>query len=769
MALTPLRTRISLDQIRCFADGDGFGSAEPYLWTVFFKIDGDTCFIGDDLFLHGECTIAASDGNHGNLGDTDVDSGDLLNVPFNIGEFRTTLRPIPLSEKLQQDHPDEGPRSGQIGVVMVLLEEDQVTDAGARAGYAVLVDFIRTEINRLISTLNIGNQDVSDDQINELIDKAFVTVEDAIRNVQDGSENFWSWVDADDTIGFKVLRFKHEDLIHNYWDISERFQHVASNGVITDDWLVLGEAQGTPESPYGYTHHRRTQDVGAPAATGVPATCVHPSGVENIVYGAVDGHLHELWRDGIGQIGTGDVTAAGSAPNAGGDPFAYLETSSGLEVVPYCDPGGGVHSLYWSTGAVGHDALSATAGSPGGVGRPVATFNPASGTTHVVYRSGDGHLHVVYWTGASDPAHYEGPLTEMVDPQPPRALGDPSVYFNSAGDNIVVYRAVDQQIHALYWSTGPVGHDALSGVAGSPPAAGDPIAYYIPGADLNQVTYRATDGHLYELYWQGVNVVAPWDLTTASGAPEAVSDPAAYYSAATNTKHVFYVGPFRHVYEIWWPLGGAPSVVDLTVSGLAPRAADRPAAFTVDAAGTRHAVYRGLDDQIHEIRWAANPGEPAGRQGDWRWCNKCQGLYYGFGVATSHCPSGGTHAPAEQTGSFDYQLPHGAIAGANEQPDWRWCSKCQGLYYGPGVAASHCPTSGTHASAAESGSWNYHLPHDAPVNSPEQPDWRWCNKCQGLYYGPGVAASHCPTGGTHTPAAESGSWDYHLPYYFGPF
>jgi hypothetical protein len=55
------------------------------------------------------------------------------------------------------------------------------------------------------------------------------------------------------------------------------------------------------------------------------------------------------------------------------------------------------------------------------------------------------------------------------------------------------------------------------------------------------------------------------------------------------------------------------------------------------------------------------------------------------------------------------------------------------------------------------------------VNSPEQPDWRWCNKCQGLFYGGLVANSHCPTGGTRTPAADSGSWDYHLPYLFGPF
>jgi len=92
MARTPLLARMSLDEIRCNEEGDGFGSAEPYLWTVFFKIDGDTVIVGDDTFLQGECTIMASDGSHGNLGDRDVDAGDTLVVPRSIGECRTTLR-----------------------------------------------------------------------------------------------------------------------------------------------------------------------------------------------------------------------------------------------------------------------------------------------------------------------------------------------------------------------------------------------------------------------------------------------------------------------------------------------------------------------------------------------------------------------------------------------------------------------------------------------------------------------------------------------------
>ena len=41
-----------------------------------------------------------------------------------------------------------------------------------------------------------------------------------------------------------------------------------------------------------------------------------------------------------------------------------------------------------------------------------------------------------------------------------------------------------------------------------------------------------------------------------------------------------------------------------------------------------------------------------------------------------------------------------------------------------------------------------------------QNNWRWCNKCQGLWFGPNAAQSNCPQGGTHS---SSGSGNYHLP------
>jgi hypothetical protein len=143
---------------------------------------------------------------------------------------------------------------------------------------------------------------------------------------------------------------------------------------------------------------------------------------------------------------------------------------------------------------------------------------------------------------------------------------------------------------------------------------------------------------------------------------------------------------------------------------------------------------------------------PWGTQRNWRWCNKCQGLWFGPNAARSNCPQGGQHSSA---GSGNYSLFHNATpTPTNHQPEWRWCSKCQGLWFGPNAAQSNCPQGGRHRRTA---SGNYSLAHQIGAG---QPEWRWCNKCQGLWFGPNAAQSNCPQGGQHSSA---GSGNYRLP------
>lgn len=620
-----LQTRISLDHAHRYVGGD-----DPYLWTVFFKIDGQTVSLDDDLNLQGSCMIFPTPGSHGNLANS-LDAENNVLVPPVIGEVSLEMHPIPLTDGAHERLPATDDIAGIIGVVVVLMQQHLVSDAGAEAGHAALNVFVEATINGLITTLGLQKQDITPDEIKVFSDMISHEVASAISDAQGDWDNILSWLHPDVEVGQHVFTYTHDDLTNNYWDISPRFQHLGP-AVSNEDWQLFGEAQGVEPTSRGYQHIARTAESGAPVATGGPAACFRSfDRVQDIVYRDRLGHVNDLWQDGNGLTGTSDLTNLGGAPLAAGDPNTYTDTTANLELVVYRGVDANVHSLYWSSGAVGHDNLTGSVGAPLTAGEPAGYFHSAANTHHVIYRSSDGHLHELAWSGPAAVAPYD-----LSAAAAQLAAGDPSPYVDTTrGVNIAVYRATDGHVRSLYWSTGSVGMDDLSGYAATPPAAGDPVAYYLAAGDLHQVTYRTADGHLYELWWVGEEPVSGWDLTAAASAPLATSDPAVYHSAGSNTKHVVYRGDFEHLFELSWvPGGGAPAVVDLTLSALAPRASgDRPAGFVVPGGrapavidvtlselapraseyrppglvvpspDTQHVVYRGNDNQIHELRW----------------------------------------------------------------------------------------------------------------------------------------------------------------------
>ena len=297
----------------------------------------------------------------------------------------------------------------------------------------------------------------------------------------------------------------------------------------------------------------------------------------------------------------------GEGARATGDLAPYIDTTTKQIIAVYRGTDENVHSLYWSTGAVGHDNLTGSVQAPKAAGNPVGYFTAGSNLHHVLYRRADGRLQVLYWTGPQPVRHED--LTKTAQPPAPPAVGDPSPYFDTTrGQNIVAYRGTDRHIHILYWATGAagVGHNNLTGFVGAPKAAGDPVAYYMPHADVHQLTYRGLDGHLHELWWLGTNPVSHWDLSSKSGAPPATGDPAAYYSAATNTKHVIYRSADGHLHEIRWVPGtGTPTHMNLTLRALAPPAAGDgdPSGYFLATDGTHRAIYRTGDGRLNELRW----------------------------------------------------------------------------------------------------------------------------------------------------------------------
>jgi hypothetical protein len=138
------------------------------------------------------------------------------------------------------------------------------------------------------------------------------------------------------------------------------------------------------------------------------------------------------------------------------------------------------------------------------------------------------------------------------------------------------------------------------------------------------------------------------------------------------------------------------------------------------------------------------------QQNDWRWCLKCQGMFFSEGGGGA-CPAGGAHDPS-QSGRYTILFGDG-IPGA--QDGWRWCSQCAGFFFGLNPDPGACPVGPGHKhDGSQSGHYALLFGDDVPGT---QPGWRWCRKCQGLFFGQNPDLGACPAGDKHDPS-QSGHY-----------
>lgn len=248
---TALSVSIELQTVICHAQSDGLLEtattipdldSEPYLLTVFFKIDGELAFLTDEFALSGAATVVPTPGTHGNLGDVDVGSGAApIPIPSAIGQFETLLRPIALPEPCDALLPEGIP--GVVGVLCILLEHDNLTDAGAEAGHQALNGAVQAALDNVLNTRSISNPGVSDEEIAAIAEEIKQAMTAAIQEQQSLVENIFSFPNPDDVLGFKVFLFDGQQLTDAPVQIlSARF--VSEDKA--NDWEIRGRiAAGT--------------------------------------------------------------------------------------------------------------------------------------------------------------------------------------------------------------------------------------------------------------------------------------------------------------------------------------------------------------------------------------------------------------------------------------------------------------------------------------------------------------------------------------------
>jgi hypothetical protein len=272
----PLDVSINLDRIVCIDEGDGPGDAEPYLWTLFYKIDGATVRFGENDKLQGTVTLVRTNGHQGNLNNTDVDAGDVVAIPPSVGAWNTVLTPIPIADSKLQLIKDltRAARGtewttipGVVGVVCILMEEDNLPDSSAVAGYNAFCSTFETRMNELINTLGLLKLGLTEEDERGLSDAVRQAIEDAMAGNLNFLESVWNWVAGpDQVLGNAAWRFSHDDLVnrsqiffHERWkegvSVFDPFNDPLVDFVVRGpgraiesggEWQIFGSISATP-------------------------------------------------------------------------------------------------------------------------------------------------------------------------------------------------------------------------------------------------------------------------------------------------------------------------------------------------------------------------------------------------------------------------------------------------------------------------------------------------------------------------------------------
>jgi hypothetical protein len=371
-------------------------------------------------------------------------------------------------------------------------------------------------------------------------------------------------------------------------------------------WLLYGTLSTllTPNTGFAQTAYVRSDHVNA------------------VIYQGGDMHINELslplngsWHSAdLTQMTGAPLTIAGISVSDAAEPSGYVR-SDNVNAVVYRAQSEHIFEVSlplggsWSAGD-----LTALTGAPLAGSGPVG-YRRSDNVNAVLFVGLNSHIYEMSLPlkGAWKVADLTG-LTGA-----PLASGAPAAYVRSDNVNAVVYRASNGHIHEMSlplngsWSDGDLTQLTNAPVSGSAPFG------YRRSDNVNSVVYVGSgSSHVYELY---LAPNSPWrvgDLTSATGAPLAMTTPSAFVRS-DQINSVQYVGLDNQIYELYLPMGsttwqeGNLSGLTGAISAFPVGTIPTPAAYRRSDA-VNSVVYCGYDDHIHELYLPY--GAPAWHTGD---------------------------------------------------------------------------------------------------------------------------------------------------------
>jgi hypothetical protein len=549
-----LSVHIQLKHIHCYDEGDGIGSAEPYLWAVFFKIDGDSASVDNTFTLRGTAKVYGTLGDHGNLNANDVDAGDDIAIPAQFG-YGDTLTPIPLTV------PVNGVTqvSGAIGCLIVLMEQDSTPDSAVAKGHAELNIAVQAALNDLIPTLNAGHLSPTDEEIQQMTDRVGSAVEDAIAQGTGVLDWIFAAGNMDDKIGSAVFDYSSSDLLaagpagivlSERWHNEGDWQIDGEIKVAWSGWEDLGGPPGPVVVSTGTTALRAVRVVRPPVITSTqitsaPAVASWQENRLDCFARGIDTHMWHKWWDGAAWSPWEDL---------GGPPAPLVNTMRSARA-------GGV------VGAFGEAQLaSAPAAVSWGQNR-IDTFG----------RGMDRHLWHKWWNGSA--------WSGWEDLGGSLASAPAVASWQENRLDCFVQGPNDHMWHKWWDGAAWSGWEDLGGILTAAPAA---VSW---GQNRIDCFARGTDNHMWHKWWDGAAWSGWEDLGGVLAAGPAVA------SRRENTLDCFVRGTNNHLFRKSWDGSAWSDWEDLggTVT-------DSPAAISWGS-DRIDCFVRGPSDHVWHIWW----------------------------------------------------------------------------------------------------------------------------------------------------------------------
>lgn len=220
---------------------ENWGKAEPYLWTIFFKMDGSSIDITPQFKIAGNATFQFTKGSHGNLGISSRHESNEVPIPSAVGEWNTYLEPVQIPYFDQK-------AAGIAGAIVVLMEKNNVSYEGAEAGHLALNQKVEAAVNQTLKEFDPKIVDINnampsirkffEDKVEKVTDSLQGDIVNAIKSKQKLLQNIWTLLKPDNLIGYHVWNFSQADLMETE-DESIDFSNLWASKE-HGDWEIFG-------------------------------------------------------------------------------------------------------------------------------------------------------------------------------------------------------------------------------------------------------------------------------------------------------------------------------------------------------------------------------------------------------------------------------------------------------------------------------------------------------------------------------------------------